>query len=187
MHPASITTNCQPFGSVGIVLVCLLGGCRFEPWSDHGPGQGLKKVQSVNTGRHGQVDFLAWKVTFKAHLWNEQRLSQAILQRNHTLHVRQAKCESCLPKWHAEIQGFFEPLHSLITVPNSSSAGKAPFVASKTKNMHQRRTFQGGRGAVERGTWPCPCNLGAKFSETSFPNFKTYFTQIGHCHLKTTF
>ena len=24
-------------------------------------------------------------------------------------------------------------------------------------------------------------NLGAKFSETSFPHFKTYFTQIGHC------
>ena len=26
-------------------------------------------------------------------------------------------------------------------------------------------------------------NLGAKFSETSFPHFKTYFTQICRCHL----
>ena len=29
-------------------------------------------------------------------------------------------------------------------------------------------------------------NLGAKFSEMSFPHFKTYFTQICHCHLWTT-
>ena len=68
MHAASITTNCQPFGSVGIVLVCLLGGRRFEPWSDHRSGQGLKKIQAMYTARYGQVDFLAWKVTFKAHL-----------------------------------------------------------------------------------------------------------------------
>ena len=26
-------------------------------------------------------------------------------------------------------------------------------------------------------------NLGAKFPETSFLHFKTYFTQIGRCHL----
>ena len=154
MHAASITTNCQPFGSVGNVLVCLLGGRRFEPWSDHRPGQGLKKIQAMYIGRYGQVDFLSLKVTFKAHLWNEQRLSQVILQLNHTLHVRQVKCESCLPKWHAEIQGFLEPLQSLITVPNFSSAGKAPFVASKTKNMHQRRTFLGGRGQWSEGHGP---------------------------------
>ena len=30
-------------------------------------------------------------------------------------------------------------------------------------------------------------NLRAKFSETSFPPFKTYFTQIGHCHQFKTF
>ena len=31
-------------------------------------------------------------------------------------------------------------------------------------------------------------NLGAKFSETSFPHFKTYFTQINHCyHLRQQF
>ena len=29
VHAASITTNCQPFGSVGNVLVCLLGSHRF--------------------------------------------------------------------------------------------------------------------------------------------------------------
>ena len=27
---------------------------------------------------------------------------------------------------------------------------------------------------------------GAKFLEMSFPRFKTYFTQIGRCYLKTT-
>ena len=68
MHAASITTNCQPFGSVGNVLVYLLGGRRFEPWSDHRPGQGLKKIQAMYIGRYGQVDFLSLKVTFKAHL-----------------------------------------------------------------------------------------------------------------------
>ena len=29
-------------------------------------------------------------------------------------------------------------------------------------------------------------NLRAKFSEMSFPHFKTYFKQVGHCHIKTT-
>ena len=29
-------------------------------------------------------------------------------------------------------------------------------------------------------------NLGAKFSEMSFPHFKTYYTQIGRCYLFNT-
>ena len=29
-------------------------------------------------------------------------------------------------------------------------------------------------------------NLGAKFSEISFPHFKTYFMQISHCYPYTT-
>ena len=50
------------------------------------------------------------------------------------------------------------------------------------------------RGALSRGEGgigvrdmapPSLGNLGAKFSETSFPHFKTYFTQIGRCYLKT--
>ena len=36
--------------------------------------------------------------------------------------------------------------------------------------------FPGGRGIVDP---PSLVNLGTKFSETSFPHFKTYFTQIG--------
>ena len=40
---------------------------------------------------------------------------------------------------------------------NLSSAGKGPFMAGKAKNMCQRCTFLGGRGAVEWGTWLQPC------------------------------
>ena len=29
-------------------------------------------------------------------------------------------------------------------------------------------------------------NLGTKFSEMSFPHFKTYYTQIGRCYLFNT-
>ena len=39
---------------------------------------------------------------------------------------------------------------------------------------------------MERWTWSHSLrNLGAKFSEMSFPHCKTYFTRIGH-YLKTT-
>ena len=69
---------------------------------------------------------------------------------------------------------------------NFSSAGKGPFMASKAKNMH----FPGAGGGGEWGSGvrgmalPFLGNLGAKFSETLFPHFKTYFTQIiGRCYL----
>ena len=58
----------------------------------------------------------------------------------------------------------FPPTYSLFST-NFSSAGQGPFMASRAKNMCQRLG-----------------NLGAKFSETSFPHFKTYFTQIGRCY-----
>ena len=44
---------------------------------------------------------------------------------------------------------------------------------------------RGGGSRVKDMAHPGFGNLGAKFSETSFPHFKTCFTQIGHCHLKT--
>ena len=62
------------------------------------------------------------------------------------------------------------------------------FIAGKAKNMHHR-------GALFRGHWgsgvwdmapPLLGNLGAKFSEMSFPHFKTYYTQIGRCYLFNT-
>ena len=37
-------------------------------------------------------------------------------------------------------------------------------------------------GGVRDMAPPLLGNLGAKFSETSFPHFKTYYKQIGHCH-----
>ena len=44
---------------------------------------------------------------------------------------------------------------------------------------------QGGNGVRDMAS-PLLGNLGAKFSETSFPHFKTYFAQIGRCCLYTT-
>ena len=57
--------------------------------------------------------------------------------------------------------------------------------------MHYRHTFlEGGGGGGERGdsggggmVLNLLENLGAKFSETSFPHFKTCFLQICHCYL----
>ena len=40
---------------------------------------------------------------------------------------------------------------------NLSSAGKGSFMAGKAKNIFQRCTFLGGRGAVEWGTWFQTC------------------------------
>ena len=58
-------------------------------------------------------------------------------------------------------------------------------MASKAKNMH----FPGGEGGggvsgVRGMALPLLGNLGAKFSETLFRHFKTYFMQvIGRCYL----
>ena len=61
-----------------------------------------------------------------------------------------------------------------------SSESKGPFMACKAKNMPQKYTFLGGRGKWSEGHG---YTLGgAKFFEASFPHFKTYFIQIGHCH-----
>ena len=56
--------------------------------------------------------------------------------------------------------------------------------------MPQRQTFlgeMGGRGGggseVRDMTLTSQGNLGAKFSEMSFPRLKTYFTQIGRFYL----
>ena len=69
---------------------------------------------------------------------------------------------------------------------NFRSAGKGPFMAGKEKNMCQRCNFLGGGGdkggsGVRDMALLSLGNLGAKFSETLFPHFKTHFTQIGHC------
>ena len=63
---------------------------------------------------------------------------------------------------------------------NFSCAGNWPFMAGKAKKMCQRRTFLGKRrgSGVRDMAPPLLRNLGAKFSTTSFPHFKTYFTQI---------
>ena len=45
-----------------------------------------------------------------------------------------------------------------------------------------RHNFQGFSGVRDMGLLLLG-NLGAKFSETSFPPFKTYFGQIIRCHL----
>ena len=69
---------------------------------------------------------------------------------------------------------------------NFSSAGKGGFMSSKAKRMHQRCTFlEGGEGGsgVRDMAAPLLGNVGAEFSETLFPHFKTYFLQIDCCYL----
>ena len=61
-----------------------------------------------------------------------------------------------------------------------SLESKGPFMAGKAKNMPQKCTFLGGRGKWSEGHGHTLG--GAKFFETSFPHFKTYFIQIGRCH-----
>ena len=61
-------------------------------------------------------------------------------------------------------------------------------MTGKAKNMRHRYIvhFPGGRegdSGVKDMAHPRFGNLGAKFSETSFPHFKTCFTQIGHCYI----
>ena len=71
---------------------------------------------------------------------------------------------------------------------NFSPVGKGPLILW----LVRQKIFT--RGALSRGEGgigvrdmapPSLGNLGTKFSEMSFPHFKTYFTQIGHCYLKT--
>ena len=71
---------------------------------------------------------------------------------------------------------------------NFSSAGKGPFMAGKAKNAPEAHFLRGmggwGVGSEVRDmTLPSLRNLGAKFSEMSFPHLKTYSTQIGRCCL----
>ena len=67
---------------------------------------------------------------------------------------------------------------------NINSAGKEAFMTSKTKNILQSCTFLGcGGGGEEESEGHGPSLGGAKFFETSFPHFRTYFTQISHCYL----
>ena len=71
---------------------------------------------------------------------------------------------------------------------NFSSEGKASFIAGKAKNMHHRGALflgQAGSG-LQHMDPPLLGNLGGKFSEMSFPHFKTFFTQIHCCYLYTT-
>ena len=57
-------------------------------------------------------------------------------------------------------------------------------MAGEAKNMHQRHTFLGGGGSEVKDMASTSLrNLGAKFSELSFPHFKTYFMQISHCYI----
>ena len=57
-------------------------------------------------------------------------------------------------------------------------AGKGPFMGSKARNISG-----GGRGTgMTDKAPPSRGNLGAKFSETSFPHCKTYFMQIDRCY-----
>ena len=71
---------------------------------------------------------------------------------------------------------------------NFSPVGKGPLILW----LVRQKIFT--RGALSRGEGgigvrdmapPSLGNLGTKFSEMSFPHFKTYFTPIGHCYLKT--
>ena len=57
-------------------------------------------------------------------------------------------------------------------------------VSVSSLNFSSAGTSWGKRGSGVRDVALLSLgNLGAKFSETSFPHFKTYFTQICRCHL----
>ena len=58
-------------------------------------------------------------------------------------------------------------------------------MTGKAENIRQKHTFLGGgRGREVRDmALPSLGNLGAVFSEMSFPHFETYFMQIGRCSL----
>ena len=68
---------------------------------------------------------------------------------------------------------------------NFSLVGKGPFMASKAKNISGGGGRGGGSGVRDKAP-PSRGNWGAKFSETSFPHSKTYYTQIGRCYFKAT-
>ena len=59
-------------------------------------------------------------------------------------------------------------------------------MTGKAENICQKHTFLGGWGGgreVRDMALPSLGNLGAMFSEMSFPHFDTYFMQIGRCSL----
>ena len=68
---------------------------------------------------------------------------------------------------------------------NFSSAIKGPFIAGKEKICTRGALSwgQGGSGVRDMAP-PLLENLRAKFSETSFPHFKTYFTQISRPYIQ---
>ena len=71
---------------------------------------------------------------------------------------------------------------------NFSPVGKGPLILwlVRQKIFTRGALSQGEGGIGVRDIAPPSLgNLGTKFSEMSFPHFKTYFTQIGHCYLKT--
>ena len=61
-------------------------------------------------------------------------------------------------------------------------------MTGKAENIRPKHTFLAGEGGVRCKevrdmALPSLGNLGAMFSEMSFPRFKTYFMQISHCSL----
>ena len=71
---------------------------------------------------------------------------------------------------------------------NFSPAGKGPLILWQVRQkIFTRGALSQGEGGIGVRDMAPPFlgNLGAKFSEMSFPHFKTYFTQIGRCYLKT--
>ena len=56
-------------------------------------------------------------------------------------------------------------------------------MTDKAENIRQKHTFLGGCREVRDMALPSLGNLGAVFSEMSFPHFETYFMQIGRCSL----
>ena len=54
-------------------------------------------------------------------------------------------------------------------------------MTGKAENIRQKHTFLGGGGCREVRDMALPSlgNLGAMFSEMSFPHIETYFTQTG--------
>ena len=95
-------------------------------------------------------------------------------QFSHMLGNNFVKVRDCTRAWAALYPGCNKAVREIAAFSlNFSSAGKGPSIAGKAKNMCQRRTFlgEGGSGARDMPStslW----NLGAKFSETSFPHLR---------------
>ena len=56
-------------------------------------------------------------------------------------------------------------------------------MTGKAENICQKHPFLGGGGGGRDIALPSLGNLGAMFSEMSFPHFETYVMQIGRCSL----